>query len=127
MVALARIEAGRHPELVTVQERGWEAIDEEDAYDVAVALGRVRLRGRARRAAAAPWAGPPPTSWPRSRPRGSASSCAVCATAPGVCTSTATRPDDLAPPGGGDRGLVADELRPLGRAGYLAHFARAGR
>ena len=30
---------GGHPGLVTVQERGWEAIDEVDAYDVAVALG----------------------------------------------------------------------------------------
>src|ERR1700681_2668031 len=39
MVALARLEADRHPGLVAVQERGWESVDERDAYDVALALG----------------------------------------------------------------------------------------
>jgi SAM-dependent methyltransferase len=39
MVALAQAEAERHRGLVDVQQRAWEQIDEEDAYDVAVALG----------------------------------------------------------------------------------------
>ena len=39
MVALARRTAEAHPGLVEVQERGWETIEEVDAYDAAVALG----------------------------------------------------------------------------------------
>jgi SAM-dependent methyltransferase len=39
MVALATTEASAFPGLVTVEQRGWEDIDEVDAYDVAVALG----------------------------------------------------------------------------------------
>jgi len=39
MVALARKEAAAHPGKVDVQQRGWEQIDEVDAYDVAIALG----------------------------------------------------------------------------------------
>ena len=78
-----------------MQERGWEAIDEDDAYDVAVALGvfdyvdepveLLERMGRPRR-----------TWWRRSPPRGCACSCAECATAPAVCTCTATGADDLA-------------------------------
>jgi cyclopropane fatty-acyl-phospholipid synthase-like methyltransferase len=39
MVELARREASAHPDQVSVEERGWEDIDEVDAYDAAVALG----------------------------------------------------------------------------------------
>ncbi len=39
MVALANAQAEAFPGLITVQQRGWEDIDEVDAYDVAVALG----------------------------------------------------------------------------------------
>ncbi len=39
MVELARREASAHPEQVTVEQRGWEDIEEVDAYDAAVALG----------------------------------------------------------------------------------------
>ena len=39
MVALAREKAKAAPTLVTVEQRGWEEIEEHDAYDVAVALG----------------------------------------------------------------------------------------
>jgi len=38
-VALARQKAAAHPDLLHVEQRGWEQITEEDAYDVAVALG----------------------------------------------------------------------------------------
>lgn len=39
MVALAKEQAALFPSLVEVEQRGWEQIDEVDAYDVAVALG----------------------------------------------------------------------------------------
>jgi SAM-dependent methyltransferase len=39
MVALAREQAGELSGLAEVQQRGWEQIDEIDAYDVAIALG----------------------------------------------------------------------------------------
>jgi SAM-dependent methyltransferase len=39
MVRLARQEAARHPGSVEVQQRGWEQIEERDAFDAAVALG----------------------------------------------------------------------------------------
>jgi SAM-dependent methyltransferase len=39
MVALAREKAKAAPTLLTVEQRGWEEIEEHDAYDLAVALG----------------------------------------------------------------------------------------
>jgi SAM-dependent methyltransferase len=39
MVDLARAQEKIHPELISVEQRGWEQIDEVDTYDVAVALG----------------------------------------------------------------------------------------
>jgi SAM-dependent methyltransferase len=39
MVALAQREAAAHPGQVIVEQRGWEDIDEVDAYDASVALG----------------------------------------------------------------------------------------
>ncbi len=39
MVDLARREASAHPGQVTVEKRGWEEIEEVDAYDATVALG----------------------------------------------------------------------------------------
>src|ERR1700677_338814 len=39
MVALASAQAEAYPGLVRVEQRGWEQIDEVDAYDVAIALG----------------------------------------------------------------------------------------
>jgi SAM-dependent methyltransferase len=39
MVELARREASAHPDQVDVEQRGWEKIEEVDAYDAAVALG----------------------------------------------------------------------------------------
>ena len=125
MVALARLEAGRHAALVTVEERGWETVDDEDAYDVAVALGvfdYVDEPGEllSRMSYAAPHV---VASFP----------------APGLRLQLRRvrygtrgvhvhgyRPEDLSRLAAAS-GLVAEELRPLGRAGYLAHFARSGR
>ena len=39
MVALAKEQAAVFPSLITVEQRGWESIEETDAYDLAVALG----------------------------------------------------------------------------------------
>lgn len=39
MVALARRAAAGFPDLVVVEQRGWEQIDDVDTYDAAVALG----------------------------------------------------------------------------------------
>ncbi len=124
MVALARVEAAKHPDLVTVHERGWEAIDEQDAYDVAVALGvfdyvdepaaLLRLMGRA----APHVVGSFPAPGLRLELR------RVRYGARGVHVH-GYRPADLARLAA-DSGLRAAEIRPLGRAGYLAHFERAG-
>jgi hypothetical protein len=122
MVALARREAAHHPGLVTVEERGWESIDEHDAYDVALALGvfdyvddpaeLLRRMGRAAPHVVASF----PAPGLRLRLR------QVRYGARGVHVH-GYRADDLVALAG-QTGLVAQELRPLGRAGYLAHFAR---
>lgn len=39
MVELARRQAAAFPELIEVEQRGWEQLTEDDTYDVAVALG----------------------------------------------------------------------------------------
>jgi SAM-dependent methyltransferase len=39
MVALARKSAEAYPDMVDVEQRGWEQIDEVGAYDIAIALG----------------------------------------------------------------------------------------
>ena len=122
MVALARREADRHPGLVTVQERGWESIGDGDSYDVAVALGvfdyvddPAQLLGRMGRAAPHVVASfPAPGLRLRLRQ--------VRYGARGVHVHGYRR-DDLIRLATAS-GLVAQDLKPLGRAGYLVHFAR---
>jgi len=123
MVALARAEAERHPGSVTVQERGWETVDEHDAYDAAVALGvfdyvddPADLLGRMGRAA--PHViGSFPAPGLRLQLR------KLRYGARGVHVH-GYRPDDLRRLGSAS-GLVVADLRPLGRAGHLVHFTRA--
>ena len=123
MVALARREADRHPGLVAVQERGWESIDERDAYDVALALGvfdyvddPAELLARMGRAAPHVVASfPAPGLRLRLRQ--------VRYGARGVHVH-GYRPEDLVRLAT-ESGMVAGELKPLGRAGYLARFTRA--
>jgi len=122
MVALARAEAALHPGLVTVQDRGGEAIDEKDAYDVAVALGvfdyvdepavLLSAMGRAAPHVVASFPAPGLRLQLRRARYG----------ARGVHVH-GYRPDALRGLAAGS-GLVVEELRPLGRAGYLAHFSR---
>jgi SAM-dependent methyltransferase len=123
MVALARAEAQGHAGLVTVQERGWETVDEHDAYDAAVALGvfdyvddpadLLRRMGRAAPHVVASFPAPGLRLQLRKVRYG----------ARGVHVH-GYRPDDLRRLGSAS-GLDGADLRPLGRAGYLVHFARA--
>jgi SAM-dependent methyltransferase len=124
MVALAQAEAGQHPDLVTVQERGWEAISEHDAYDVAVALGvfdyvdepavLLGAMGRAAPHVVASFPAPGLRLELR-RVRYGARGVHVHGYRPGDLTRLAA-----------SSGLVVEELRPLGRAGFLVHFVRRG-
>jgi SAM-dependent methyltransferase len=123
MVALARREAERHPGLVTVQARGWEAIEEHDAYDAAVALGvfdyvddpaeLLRRMGRAAPNVIASF----PAPGLRLRLR------QVRYGARGVHVH-GYRVADLTRIAAG-AGLRPEAITPLGRAGFLAHFGRA--
>jgi SAM-dependent methyltransferase len=123
MVVLARQEAARHPHLVTVEERAWETIDEIDAYDAAAALGvfdyvddpadLLRRMGRAAPHVVASFPAPGLRLQLRRVRYG----------ARGVHVH-GYRPDDLRHLAV-SVGLVAEELKPLGRAGHLVHFIRA--
>jgi SAM-dependent methyltransferase len=122
MVALARHEAEPFPDLVTVEERGWESITERDAFDAAVALGvldyvddPVTLLTRMGQAASHVVASfPAPGLRLRLRQ--------VRYGARGVHVHGYTGDDLVAL--AGSSGLVATELIPLGQAGFLAHFTR---
>ncbi len=69
MVALATEQAAEFPGLIEVQQRGWEELDELDAYDMAVALGVFDYVARARRPAGAHGAGSKPCPRLLSGPR----------------------------------------------------------
>ncbi|MGD0381576.1 MAG: class I SAM-dependent methyltransferase [Acidimicrobiales bacterium] len=124
MVALARREAARHPGSVVVEERGWETIAEPDAYDAALALGvfdyvddpaeLLRRMGDAAPHVVASF----PAPGLRLRLR------QVRYGRRGVHVH-GYRVEDLSRLAS-ESGLVAAGITPLGRAGYLAHFARAG-
>lgn len=124
MVARAQEEAARHPGLVVVETRSWEQIDEVDAYDAACALGvfdyvdePVELLTRMGRAAPHV-VGSFPSPGLRTELR------RLRYGARGVHVHGYRRAgfDRLA----ADAGLEVVALRPLGRAGFLAHFGRPG-
>ena len=122
MVALARLKAEEHPGLVTVEEQGWESIDEDDTFDVAAALGvfdyiedpvpLLRLMGRAAPHGAASF----PAPGLRLRLR------VIRYGARGVGVHGYTR-DSIASAAAA-AGLAVEAVVPLGRAGYLVHFTR---
>jgi hypothetical protein len=110
---------------VRVEQRGWETIDEVDAYDAAVALGvfdyvgdAVALLGRMARAAPEVIA-----SFPSPGLRTQLRRVRYGWRGVDVFGRTA---DDLA-----DLGAACDvtavHLIPLGRAGHLVHFSRPRR
>jgi len=122
MVAMARAEAAPWGDLVEVQERGWESIDERDAYDVAVALGVYDYVDEPadllrRMGAAAPHV---VGSFPSPGVRTDLRRLRYGARGVHVHGYDAARLARL----GEEAGLVVEELRPLGRAGFLAHYGR---
>jgi SAM-dependent methyltransferase len=122
MVAMARRQAEDYPDLVEVETRGWESIDDVDAYDAAVALGVFDYVDEAgdllaRMGRAAPVVvGSFPSPGVRTGLR------KVRYGARGVHVHGYTRAALQSLAAGA--GMRAVELRPLGRAGHLAHFAR---
>lgn len=124
MVSMARQEAERFPELLTVEQRSWEQITESDEFDVAVALGVFDyvdepvelLRRMGRAAPRVVGSFPAPGLRLRLRQlRYGARGVHVHGYDSGVIGALA-----------GEAGLRAQELTALGRAGFLAHLARPG-
>jgi SAM-dependent methyltransferase len=123
MVGLARQRAAAFPDLVTVEQRGWEEINEQDSYDAAVALGvfdyvenPADLLGRMGRAA--PWV---VASFPAPGLRLQLRKVRYGAHGVGVHGYTRERLSGLA----SECGLRVDRVSPLGRAGFLVSFARS--
>jgi SAM-dependent methyltransferase len=123
MVALAREKAKAAPTLITVEQRGWEDIQEHDAYDVAVALGvfdyvddPADLLARMSRAATHVVG-----SFPAPGLRLQLRKLRYGARGVHVHPYSEANLRALAKAGG----LEIAELRPLGRAGYAVHFARS--
>ncbi|MGO9344026.1 MAG: class I SAM-dependent methyltransferase [Acidimicrobiales bacterium] len=122
MVALARERAGAFPDLVTVEQRGWEEIKERDSYDAAVALGVFDyvedprdLLGRMGKAAPAVVA-----SFPAPGLRLDLRKIRYGAHGVGVHGYTQQRLGNLAT----DCGLRPEHVSPLGGAGFLVLFVR---
>ena len=122
MLVLARQEAAKYPEQVVVQERGWEQVDETDAYDAAVALGVFdytddpdAVLGRLGRAARAVIA-----SFPSPGLRLRLRQVRYGARGVHVHGYTRARLEALA----AAAGMQVGELSTLGRAGHLVMFER---
>jgi SAM-dependent methyltransferase len=122
MVALARQESAAFPDLVEVEQRGWEAIDEVDRYDLAVALGVFDYVDRpaallAKMGRAAPNV---VASFPAPGLRLELRKIRYGARGVGVHGYTT---DDFGPLAA-EAGLEVAVLDPLGRAGAVVHFRR---
>jgi SAM-dependent methyltransferase len=122
MVALAKQRAAAYPDLVVVEQRGWEDIKEIDSYDAAVALGVYDyvadprdLLSRMGKAAPAVIA-----SFPAPGLRLQLRKVRYGAHGVGVHGYTQQRLDGLAT----DCGLRLGRVSPLGRAGFLVQFVR---
>jgi len=125
MVVLAAAEAAKFPGRVEVQRRGWEQLDEVDAYDVAIALGvfdyvgdPVDLLGRMERAA-----GHVIASFPSPGLRTSLRKLRYGVRGVGVHGYPVDGYQRLA----GQAGLDVVDKMPLGKAGFVVHFARPAR
>jgi 2-polyprenyl-3-methyl-5-hydroxy-6-metoxy-1,4-benzoquinol methylase len=123
MVVKAREEAASFPGLVEVELRGWQEVTEEDAYDVAVALGvfdyvgePATLLAHMGRAAAHVIA-----SFPSPGIRLNLRKVRYGARGVQVHGYVADRFVRLA----ADSGLQVAAVLPLGRAGHVVHFRRS--
>jgi SAM-dependent methyltransferase len=124
MIALAKQQAAAFPGLIDVEQRGWEQLDEVDAYDVAVALGvfdyvgePAELLGRMGRAANHAIA-----SFPSPGFRTNLRKMRYGARGVGVHGYPVKGYGQLA----ARAGLEVVEQIPLGQAGFVVHFARPG-
>jgi SAM-dependent methyltransferase len=122
MIALARRQAAAFPGLIDVEQRGWEQLDEVDAYDVAIALGvfdyvgePAELLGRMGRAANHAIA-----SFPSPGFRTNLRKMRYGARGVGVHGYPVDGYGALA----ARAGLEVVEQIPLGKAGFVVHFAR---
>jgi hypothetical protein len=124
MVALASAQAANYPGMVEVEQRGWEELDEVDAYDVAIALGVFdyvgepgELLGRMGRAA-----GHVIGSFPSPGVRTNLRKMRYGMRGVGVHGYPTDGFDRLA----GEVGLDVVDKVPLGKAGFVVQFARRG-
>jgi len=122
MVALASAQAAKFPGQIDVEQRGWEQLDEVDAYDVAIALGvfdyvsdPADLLGRMGRAA-----GHVIGSFPSPGMRTNLRKLRYGIRGVGVHGYPVDGYEQLA----GQAGLDVVEKVPLGKAGFVVHFAR---
>ena len=122
-MALAGQQAAEFPGLIEVEQRGWESIEDVDAYDLAVALGvfdyvedPVALLTRMGRAAPHVVG-----SFPAPGLRLLLRKVRYGARGVGVHGYRADGFERLAD----GAGLEVAEIHPLGRAGFVAHFRRA--
>lgn len=122
MLELARAEAARFPGLVEVRDGSWEGIDGSESYDLAAALGVFDYVGNAGELLSR--LGLAATSVVASFPRPSLRTQfrRVRYGLRGVQVH-GYQEDDIHRLAG-DAGLDVPELRPLGDAGYVVHFAR---
>lgn len=122
MVELAKEQAALFPSLVEVEQRGWEELEERDAYDVAVALGVFDYVGTPvellkRMGRAAPHA---VASFPSPGLRLTLRKIRYGASGVTVHGYPAGGFDRLAL----DAGMQVVEIVPLDWAGYAVHFTR---
>jgi SAM-dependent methyltransferase len=122
MVALARDGAKAYPDLVAVEQRGWEDLTEVDAYDIAIALGvydyvgdPADLLGRMGRAAHMVIA-----SFPSPGLRTDLRRVRYGMRGVGVHGYPVDGYDELA----GRAGMTVLEQVPLGKAGFVVRFGR---
>jgi SAM-dependent methyltransferase len=123
MVALARQQAAKFPELIEVRQASWEDIDDVDAYDLAVALGvfdyvaepveLLRRMGRAANHALG--------SFPSPGLRTNLRKVRYGARGVGVHGYTLSQFEHMAD----EAGMEVARVTPLGKAGYVVHFRRA--
>ena len=123
MIALAQQRASSFPGLVVVEQRGWEQLEEVDAYDAAVALGVYDYVDEpgdllARMGRAAPNV---IGSFPAPGLRLELRKVRYGAHGVHVHGYTESLLSELA----AKSGLRVDRVQPLGRAGYLVLFVRS--
>ncbi|HWI05330.1 MAG TPA: methyltransferase domain-containing protein [Acidimicrobiales bacterium] len=122
MLTLARAEAEKFPELIEVREGSWEGLDGSESYDVAIALGvfdyviaPAELLSRLAAVATSVVA-----SFPSPSLRTEFRKLRYGVRGVKVHGYTNAEIESLAD----EAGMECAEVQPLGKAGYVVHFAR---